>query len=52
MDKAVALIGDPKTSAADKRELTQLLAERRGEAAQRCYRQFSAEKSSSRRLKS
>ena len=35
MDKAVTLINDPKTSAADKRELTQLLAERRSEVAQR-----------------
>ena len=51
MDKAVALINDPKTSAADKRELTQLLAERRSEAAQRLLlQQFSAEKSTSRRI--
>ena len=51
MDKAVTLINDPKTSAADKRELTQLLAERRSEVAQRLLlQQFSAEKSSSRRI--
>ena len=53
MDKAVTLINDPKTSAADKRELTQLLAERRSEVAQRLLlQQFSAEKSGSRQLKS
>ena len=51
MDKAVTLIKDPKTSAANKRELTQLLAERRSEVAQRLLlQQFSAEKSSSRRI--
>ena len=51
MNKAVSLMNDPKTSAADKRELTQLLAERRSEIALRLLlQQFRTEKSSARRI--
>ena len=51
MNKAVSLMNDPKTSAADKRELTQLLAERRSEIALRLLlQQFRTEKSSTRRI--
>lgn len=50
-DKTVALINDPKTSAADKRELTELLAERRSVVAlQLLLNQFQTEQNSSRRL--
>ena len=51
MNKAVSLMNDPKTSAADKRELTELLAERRSEIALRLLlKQFRTEKNSSRRI--
>ena len=51
MNKAVSLINEPKTSAADKRKLTELLAERRSEIALRLLlKQFRTEKNSSRRI--
>ena len=51
MNKAVSLMNDPKTSAADKHKITQLLAERRSEIALRLLlQQFRTEKSSSRRI--
>ena len=49
MDKAVTSINDPKTSAADKRELTHH-AERRSEVAQFCYCNNSVPRNSSRRI--